>query len=406
MGQADPDRVAFETARLELARLRVSEDADQLAPLRHGLRLCARTVKVERVGFWQFTAARAALQLTLGYTASTDEWHGGEVLVSRRHQAYWDAIAGRRILAAHDARTDPMTCELTDHYLVPLGITSMLDAPVFRAGELIGVICFEHVGPARTWSADELSFASASADLVAMVLEQGDRLAAEAALRVRTGKLVVADKLDVLESLCRGLAHDFANVLLAVNLVSARLAKRGDAELATSLRSCAEVGGNLVGQLRRFGSRAAPVPERLPVRQVLERLVPIIVTLVRDEAAVVVELTELPPDVVATMTAAHLEQVVLNLCLNAKDAITAPGTIQVVAAADERAVTVQVRDDGAGIPADILERIWEPLYTTKAHGTGLGLATVRAIVADAGATIAVDTAVGHGTTFTITLPRG
>ncbi|MBK9030155.1 MAG: GAF domain-containing protein [Myxococcales bacterium] len=406
MGGTDRNRVAFETARLALARLRIGADAaDHEVALLGALQLCAHTVKVERVGFWRFAHDRTVLELALGYARSSSDRSSGEVLLGSRHPTYWAAINERRLIAAHDAQHDPATAELAARYLIPLGITSLLDAPVFRAGELVGVVCFEHVGPARTWTADELAFATTTADVVAMALEQADRLLAEAALRVQTGRLAAAEKLDVIERLCRGLAHDFANVLLAVELVGGRLAQRGDAELAESLRGCAQVGGNLVGQLRRFAARGEDAPPRLAVRAVLERMVPIVVTLVRDTAAVEVEVEGLPPDAEAALAPTHLEQIILNLCLNARDAITAPGTIRLRARADDTAVVLEVSDDGAGIPPELLERIFEPYFTTKASGTGLGLATVKAIVDEADAAIEVGSVVGRGTTFTLTLPR-
>src|SRR6185436_15187741 len=97
----------------------------------------------------------------------------------------------RRVIVANDARQAPETRELTESYLRPLGITSMLDAPVFRDGEVVGVVCFEHVGSPRAWSDAESTFASSVADMLGMLLEQTARRAAEAELRDR-----VADESD------------------------------------------------------------------------------------------------------------------------------------------------------------------------------------------------------------------
>lgn len=395
--------MAFETARLELARLRVNMEVGHEVALQGALRLCARTLKVDRVGYWRFGDDRKSLALALGYTLSTDEWNAGDVLLASKYPAYWVAIESRRVIAAHDARHDPATHELAESYLAPLGIGALLDAPVFRAGELIGVMCFEHVGAARTWTADELSFASATGDLVAMVLEQSARLAAEAALRVAAGRAAAAEKLELVERLARGVAHDFANVLLAVELVAARVARDGDADAAASLRACAEVGGNLVAQLRRFGERGRR-DARAPVRTVIEHMLPILTTLLRDTATIEVTLDDLPADRTVAMPAGHLEQLVLNLCLNAKDALRDRGTIRLQATATATAVVVTVTDDGVGMTDAVRARIWEPYFTTKPTGTGLGLATVKAIVDEAGATIEVTSAPGAGTAFIVTIP--
>jgi len=86
-------------------------------------------------------------------------------------------------VVAHDARTDPRTREYKDHYLVPLGITSRIDAAVRCRGELRGVVCLEHIGPARTWTAEEELFATALADLVSLALEASERHGVETTLR-------------------------------------------------------------------------------------------------------------------------------------------------------------------------------------------------------------------------------
>ena len=133
-------------------------------------------------------------------------------------------------------------------------------------------------------------------------------------------------------------------------------------------------------------------------------MIPILVTLLRDAATIEVDLDALPADVTVAMPAGHVEQLVLNLCLNAKDALPAHGAIRLAARAAGAAVVVTVADDGAGMTPEVVARIWEPYFTTKATGTGLGLATVKAIVDEAGAEVAVASAPGHGTTFTVTIP--
>jgi signal transduction histidine kinase len=404
------DRLAFETARLELARLRIEPASERAAAIERALRLCGRTLAVERVGYWTFSPDGEQLVCERSYTRSTDDFGGGDTMRRDRCPPYWSALEARRVIAASDARTHPSTAELTPGYLAPLGITAMLDAPVFQAGELIGVVCHEHIGEPRAWTSSEVHFAGSVADLLAMVLEQGDRLAAQEQLRQRLSRVVGGNQLDALEQLARSVAHDFANVVLAVDLVATRIDARGrergseeDLEIARSLRGCVELAGGLVDQLRRFGARAA-TPRRLPVADILGRLAPILGTLTREVARLDV-VCELPADVECEVAVERVEQLVLNLCLNARDAIAGQGTIRVRATADDTHVILQVRDDGVGMTPALAARIWEPYFTTKPHGNGIGLATVKAIVDDAGGTIAVESAPGAGSTFTIALPR-
>src|SRR5262249_14677061 len=108
-----------------------------------------------------------------------------------------------------------------------------------------------------------------------------------------------------------------------------------------------------------------------------------------------------------TVNRTRIEQILVNLLLNAADAIARPGTIAVRMGQDERGrVRVEVSDTGAGMPAEVLARIFEPYFTTKGedHGSGMGLPVARDIVEGYGGTLTATSEVGHGTTFTFDLP--
>lgn len=402
-----PDRVAFETARLELARLRVKPGAHDVT-LESALRLCARTLKVERVGFWVFSDDGAQLEARLQYTVATDEYSSGDVLLGSKYPAYWKAVREQRVIAVADAPRSPQTAELAASYLVPLGIGAMMDAPVFMSGEVVGVVCHEHVGGPRVWTDDELHFASATADLIAMILEQAGRMAAEDKLRTFVGEQLAAEQLAAMEGLCRAIAHDFANLFSVVELAAGSLRMASGQpdkveEIAASLRSVSHVGTDLLGQLRRFGHRHATPDRTLPLRQVIERVVPILGTLARDVATVDVALALDDRDI-ALVSADRVEQVILNLILNARDAIDTQGRIDIRGRRDRNWLVIEVADDGAGMTNEVLARIWEPYFTTKRHGTGLGLATVRSIVDEVGGRVDVTSAPGAGTRFEVRFP--
>jgi signal transduction histidine kinase len=403
-----PDRVAFETARLELARLRVKPGTEHDASLQGALRLCARTLKVERVGYWVFSEDSISLINRQQYTLSVDEYGAGDVLMGTRYPTYWKALREKRVIGVADAVAGPFTAELAESYLKPLDIGAMMDAPVFRAGELIGVVCYEHVGGVRAWTDDELHFASATADLISMILEQADRLDAEDRLRAYVGEAIAAEQLAVMEGLCRAISHDFANLFAVVELAAGSLpamAGRPDKleEMTASLRSVAAVGTDLLGQMRRFADRGATPGARMPLGQVIERVVPILGILTRDVASVVVDLA-LGPDDIAAVPADRIEQVILNLILNARDAIATHGRIVIGGRREGRELVLEVGDDGHGMTPEVLARIWEPYFTTKDHGTGLGLATVRTIADEHGGSIEVTSTPGHGTRFTVRFP--
>jgi signal transduction histidine kinase len=99
-----------------------------------------------------------------------------------------------------------------------------------------------------------------------------------------------------------------------------------------------------------------------------------------------------------------LQRVFFNLVQNALDAMLQGGSLALLARQTVAQVQLDVRDTGTGIPADQLTRIFEPLYTTKPTGTGLGLYLVQEIVTAHGGVVGVQSEIGHGSTFTITLP--
>ena len=99
----------------------------------------------------------------------------GVTLKTADYMAYFQALDQTPTIAARDAQTDPRTKAFADTYLVPLEITSMLDASIRLGGRVVGVMCQEHIGEPREWSLEEQNCISSLADLVALTLEAQDR---------------------------------------------------------------------------------------------------------------------------------------------------------------------------------------------------------------------------------------
>jgi signal transduction histidine kinase len=102
-----------------------------------------------------------------------------------------------------------------------------------------------------------------------------------------------------------------------------------------------------------------------------------------------------------------MQQVLTNLLLNARDAMPRGGEVRIETSPDPERVgwlRLTIVDSGDGMPPETLARIWEPFYTTKTSGTGLGLSVAHRIIREHGGAVAVQSAPGRGTTFTIVLP--
>ena len=168
---------------LKLAR---SSKSDFTQAVRVITRRAATTMDVARVSYWSLQENDSALvcELLHLHPADTeDEKIKGARLSATNAPAYFSALALKRPIAAGDVHTHPATSGLIVSYLQPLGITSLLDVPVWVRGEVVGVICHEHIGPAREWSAEEIDFASSLAAMVSLALEESHRARSENLLR-------------------------------------------------------------------------------------------------------------------------------------------------------------------------------------------------------------------------------
>lgn len=397
--------VSFEAARLALARLHFEADSDRNAAIELAARICSTALRVERVGVWLLEGAGERLVCPNLFVRSEDRCRTGGSIDLDAVPAYREALGTRKVIVADDAQHAAATRELADIYLRPLGITSMLDAPVFRGGEVVGVVCLEHVGPARIWSDAEGTFASSVADMLSMLLEQTARRVAEAALRDRIADEADSHRHALIGQIAAGVAHDFGNVMQAITLAVSQLSSASSTERAglhAELATLASSGMGLVRQLKRF-ALAPRQGERCDARDVLEQLEPILGLLCKGTAEVRVDLAPAPAWVSLSRT--DLERVLFNLVLNARDAIAGYGHITLRLRSSASQVVVEVRDDGEGISQELLVHVFQPYFTTKTEGTGLGLATVRAIVEGAGGHVAVTSTPGQGSCFTVVLRR-
>ncbi len=127
---------------------------------------------VARVSVWFLDPARTKITCADLFVRSTGEHASGTELFGRDFSAYFAALTTERTIAAHDAHKDPRTSCFSESYLSPLGITSMLDVPIWVDSKMVGVICHEHIGPARTWNSDEETFAYLMSNIVALALER------------------------------------------------------------------------------------------------------------------------------------------------------------------------------------------------------------------------------------------
>jgi diguanylate cyclase (GGDEF)-like protein/PAS domain S-box-containing protein len=140
------------------------------------------TIGIERASIWMYAADRSSIKSMDLYQFSQGEHSMDAVLSKEDFPNYFAAMNEDRVIDANDAHLDPRTREFSEVYLSPLGVASMLDAPIRFGGQTIGVICLEHVGKPRNWTSDETIYAGSLADLVSHAVEAHKRSKAETAL--------------------------------------------------------------------------------------------------------------------------------------------------------------------------------------------------------------------------------
>jgi PAS domain S-box-containing protein len=263
------------------------------------------------------------------------------------------------------------------------------------------------------------------ASVTAVVRDVTERKQTEEVLRQREAELRHAQKMEAIGLLAGGVAHDFNNILMVVQSYGELLREtleqddRRRADVDEILNATGRAAG-LTRQLLAFSRRQVLAPQVLALDEIVIGVEKMLRRLIGED----IELSSASECDLARVRAdpGQIEQVLLNLAVNARDAMPQGGRLTIALANAElgdsaatvglrlvpgRYVRIEVSDTGTGIPPEIVPRIFEPFFTTKSDGkgTGLGLATVYGIIQQSGGAIDVESIPGRGTTFRIYLPQ-
>ncbi|MEZ4459115.1 MAG: ATP-binding protein [bacterium] len=242
-------------------------------------------------------------------------------------------------------------------------------------------------------------------DRLLLVLQDiTDRRAVEEHAKALQKQINSTQKLEAVGRLAAGVAHDFNNILTVVSgyigLQSPELAAPDDA--IHELKEAVDMGTKLVRQLLVFSRDEPSIQRPIDLAKLVTKIRPILTRLMGVNIEVSVQCDPICP-VVGDY--GKMEQVLVNLAANARDAMPAGGRFSIDCVLDGSEVVLTISDTGSGIPPEIVDHIFEAFFTTKdtTHGTGLGLATVFSVISDARGTIDVETS-SQGTSFIIRLP--
>lgn len=232
--------------------------------------------------------------------------------------------------------------------------------------------------------------------------------------RESESRTIESERLQAITLLAAGVAHEIGNPLnsltIHLQLLDRELADAGEVdrnamkELVGVARREVERLDQIITQFLRALRPSKPALERAPVYEILKEALEFLRHEIKDRD-VLVEV-DVPDDLpTALVDRAQIKQACFNVIRNAIQAMSHGGVLRIALSSNDRFVILSFTDTGPGIPADDLGTIFEPYFTTKPEGTGLGLMIVQRIVRDHGGEIEVHSEPNAGTTFTLYLPR-
>lgn len=417
------ERLAFEELITTLSTQLVSVGVHAVdEAVREALRAIGEFARVDRAYIFRFTSDGAAMN-------NTHEWcaPGIDSLLEMMQNLplevfpWWTTrlLRDRQLIHLADIQTLPPEAAAERETLTEQGVKSILCLPMIYEGSVVGFLGFDAVRTPKTWPESDVALLRIAGEIVVSALE---RKVAEGRRRVLETELIQARSLENVARLAGGVAHDFNNLLAVIlnyaAVLRGELVQPQQQEKMTELYGAARRAAELTRQLLLVGRRAVDEPVLLDVNTIVASLS----SIVKQALGESVELRlELGDDLgLVRIGLPQLEQIFLNVTLNARDAMPQGGVLVIETTEIEidptyaakfidlklgQYLRLRVTDTGSGMTADVASRAFEPFFTTKEQkGTGLGLATVHGIVKQAGGHVALSSEPDKGTTVDVFLP--
>lgn len=335
------------------------------------------------------------------------------------------AVRNRRPVVCHDFLEDSQVNPWRED-VIKFGYNACVAVPLVQREQVFGTLSV-YAKDADSFDSAEIALLSELAEDLAYGLQalriEAEHRSVREALAVSEEQFRQAQKMEAIGQLAGGIAHDFNNLLTAIlgyssmseHILEEKHRVRG---YITEITKAAERAASLTRQLLAFSRRQIMQPKHVDLNEVVTNLVKMLERLVGEHISMQLRLH--PEKLITHADAGMIDQVLLNLAVNARDAMPDGGELLISTFArtiDSHSgldlspgdyVSVTVSDTGCGIPEQVLPKIFDPFFTTKetGKGTGLGLATVFGIVKQHQGTITVTSEVDKGTTFEVLIPVG
>jgi signal transduction histidine kinase len=337
--------------------------------------------------------------------------------------AGWVAREGKPVLVK-DVVSDPRfkTFLHSTHATSFISAPIVLSIPILLREKVLGVINVTNSRSGQSFDEEDMAFLYSFAGQAAVAIErtrQYEELEqAYESLKTAQKSLVESERLNALGQMAAGVAHDFNNLLAGilgrVQLLQLKLKEKGadQSELDSQLELIEKLalqGAATVRRIQEFSRIRKDAPtESVDVNSVVRNAVEVTRPRWKDESEtrgipveIRLELGRIPNIRGSTN---ELSQVVTNLIFNALDAMPEGGELTLKTFLAESAIGLEVSDTGIGMSKEVKEKLFQPFFTTKGNGYGLGTSIVYGIVARHGGEIQVSSEEGGGTTFLLSLP--
>lgn len=380
----------------------------------------ANALEVERVSVWLFNSERTKLQCISLYERSNQKHSAGLERNLTDYLIYFKALVVSRTIAVSDTRTDPRVQELSDTWLEPNNIVSLIDTSLWVGGKMVGTVLSEQVDTSRKWELSEQNFVSSIAEIVALTLEVCDRKRAESALREAKEIAEVANRAR--KTFLGNINHDLRNPLNSILGITEALKDQVygpvSEEQLQSLNMLESSGKNLLELINQIldltDTESSKIELQLAATSI-QGICDFCLSFVKDlafqkniqmRAQIPEELEPIQVD------ERRIRQVFINLLTNAIKFTKEGGEVWIEAqpSSTNEYIFISVVDTGIGMLSDDLFKLFQPFVqvenasTRRSTGTGLGLVMVQKIVELHGGTVHAESQLGKGSRFTVKLP--
>jgi signal transduction histidine kinase len=378
----------------------------------------AKTLRVERVGYSRMEADYQAVQQEVQFELSQQRCQTRNLprLLAKDYPGYFAALSTPPgIVIADDVMADERLKEFREGYFKPLKITSMLDVPVHRAGQLFGVICHEQVGPKRKWTEAEVTAACSFAQVVALAVETDERQKAEAALRQAWER--EKEMVELKTNFVSLVSHEFRTPLGVI--VSAadilenyfdRMSPEQRRGHLQDIRYSAQQMSGLMEEVLLLGKvesgRMVCRREPIQLEELCQRVVDEQLSVTNRKCPIQLEFNELSAP--AEGDEGLLRHILGNLISNAVKYSPDGQAVKLKVTRDGTFAVFDIMDRGIGIEAEDQKRLFTAFQRGRnvgsTPGTGLGLVIVKRCVDLHGGALTFTSQPKQGTTFTVRIP--